>query len=183
MQSSHNLLKNAIQLAYFAHHQQYDKAGQPYILHPLRVMKNVSSIDAKIVAILHDILEDTEISQIDLHELGLQTEHLYALLALSKYTHESRFDVLKRTLLNPLACEVKCADVRDNMNLLRLKSIQIQDFRRYQQYRIVYQVLMNAHEFYQRLQHNNHRSSPRVRSNQPIKTTLALAIYLAYQLQ
>jgi (p)ppGpp synthase/HD superfamily hydrolase len=183
MQSHHDLLKNAIQLAYFAHYQQSDKAGRPYILHPLRVMQNVKSLDAKVVAVLHDILEDTQVSSIDLHHAGLHSKHLYALLALSKHAHESRFDVLKRTLLNPLACEVKCADVLDNMNLLRLKSIQMKDLKRYRQYQLIYQHLMTVHAFYQRLQNHQPLKYSKDVKVQTKRTILSLAIYLAIHAQ
>ena len=145
------LLTRAILFADRAHQGQRDKAGQPYIQHPMRVMNQVNSLDAKVVAILHDTLEDTWVSLLDLHHLGLNALQLHAIIALSKQQGESRFEVLKRTLLHPLACYVKYADVYDNMNLRRLPKITYQDLQRYQSYCLISKILANACTFYQTL--------------------------------
>jgi len=63
---------------------QIDKAGQPYIHHPLRVMQNVQHPNAKIVAVLHDILEDTATSVTDLRSLGFDENIIHAVLAVTK---------------------------------------------------------------------------------------------------
>lgn len=62
------ILEIAIRIAENAHSGQSDKAGQPYIAHPLRVMNNVSSIEEKIVAVLHDVMEDTDVTTDDLRK-------------------------------------------------------------------------------------------------------------------
>ena len=170
------VLNAAIHLAHVAHQGQVDKAGQAYILHLLRVMNAVNSQDGKIVAILHDTLEDTWVNLWHLHHIGLHARHVNALLALSKQLGESRFQVLKRTLKNPLACYVKYADVCDNMNLARLAKISAQDLQRYQSYVIIFQILHNACTVYHALNLIPERSNPQPRC-QPC--TLVSAIRLA----
>lgn len=145
------LLNRAILFADQAHQGQRDKAGQPYIRHPMRVMNQVKSLDAKVVAILHDTLEDTRVGLLDLHHLGLNALQLHAIIALSKQQGESRFDVLKRTLSHPLACYVKYADIYDNINLRRLPRITHRDLQRYQSYALIAKILANACTFYQAL--------------------------------
>lgn len=174
MYSDHRL-DRAIKLAHQAHDGQVDKAGLAYIQHPLRVMHQMKTIEAKIIAILHDTLEDTWVTHQHLKALGLGIKHIDALNALTKLAYENRFDVLKRTLLNPLACEVKLADVYDNMNLARLTYLTQKDLQRYQEYRQIYAVLQQACEFYQRShikQHINIAIKPKQ------KRLIALAVKL-----
>ena len=170
-----DLLIQAIQLAQQAHDGQVDKAGLAYIQHPLRVMHQMKTIEAKIIAILHDTLEDTWVTHQHLKALGLGIKHIDALNSLTKLAHENRFDVLKRTLVNPLACEVKCADVHDNMNLTRLKSITKKDLQRYQQYCQIYAVLQQACEFYQRI--NAQHINTTIGRNRQRLTALAVQLY------
>ena len=77
-------LEQAISLAAKQHEGQVDKANAPYILHPLRVMLNVPTIEHKIVAVLHDILEDTETTIEDLYQFGFQSHIIDAIVALTK---------------------------------------------------------------------------------------------------
>ncbi|KAA8735105.1 bifunctional (p)ppGpp synthetase/guanosine-3',5'-bis(diphosphate) 3'-pyrophosphohydrolase [Acinetobacter qingfengensis] len=144
-----NALEHAIKLAICQHQQQVDKAGQPYILHPLNVMRQVQSTDAKIVAVLHDILEDTEITVNDLIQMGFQAHVVTAIIALTKRSDENRFKAAQRTKLNPLACEVKLADLQHNMQLSRLKIITNKDLRRYRQYQIIQAILNIAWQIHQ----------------------------------
>lgn len=74
-----DLLDNAILIATTAHLHQKDKAGMPYILHPLRVMFAVNTLEQKIAAILHDIIEDTHITLMDLENAGLHYSIIYTL--------------------------------------------------------------------------------------------------------
>jgi len=130
---------------------QIDKAGQPYIHHPLRVMQNTQHPDAKIVAVLHDILEDTATSVSDLRSLGFDENIIHAVLAVTKQDGESRFQAVQRTVKNPIACEVKLADLRDNMDLSRLSKISAKDLVRYKQYRKVQKILKEAYAIHQHI--------------------------------
>lgn len=135
-------LEQAIAFAAKQHSGQVDKANVPYILHPLRVMLNVPSIEHKIVAVLHDVLEDTETSTDDLYRLGFQPQIIEAIVALTKQKGESRIEAAQRTVQNPLARVVKLADITDNMDLSRIPSPTIKDFERMKQYQQVRDILL-----------------------------------------
>lgn len=135
-------LEQAIALAAQQHAGQVDKANAPYILHPLRVMLNVPTIEHKIVAVLHDVLEDTETSTEDLRKLGFQQQIIDAILALTKKVGESRLQAAQRTVQNPIARVVKLADIADNMDLSRIQSPTIKDFERLKEYQQVRDILL-----------------------------------------
>jgi (p)ppGpp synthase/HD superfamily hydrolase len=135
-------LEQAIALAAQQHAGQVDKANAPYILHPLRVMLNVPTIEHKIVAVLHDVLEDTETSTEDLRKLGFQQQIIDAVLALTKKVGESRLQAAQRTVQNPIARVVKLADIADNMDLSRIQSPTIKDFERLKEYQQVRDILL-----------------------------------------
>lgn len=137
-----HLLEVAKQLAHNKHANQVDQAGAPYILHIQRVVAGVQSNDAKIVAWLHDILEDTDTSISDLKALTFPMYIIDAVLALTKQPSESRLDAALRTQQNRLATEVKLADLADNMDLSRLSQITHKDLMRYQEYQHVQALLM-----------------------------------------
>ncbi|MCH7378364.1 MULTISPECIES: HD domain-containing protein [Acinetobacter] len=135
-------LEQAIAFAAKQHSGQVDKANAPYILHPLRVMLNVPSMDHKIIAVLHDVLEDTETSIEDLQALGFQAHIIDAIVALTKQDGESRIEAAQRTVQNPLARVVKLADITDNMDLSRIPSPTAKDFERMEQYQQVRAILL-----------------------------------------
>ena len=137
-------LEQAIALAAQQHAGQVDKANAPYILHPLRVMMNVSTIQQKIVAVLHDVLEDTNTTVDELYELGCDNDIVEAILALTKLKGESRTEAAKRTLQNPIARVVKIADINDNMDLSRIHSPTDKDFERIKEYQLVRDILTQS---------------------------------------
>ena len=137
-------LEKAIALAATQHAGQLDKGGQPYILHPLRLMLQFSNPTLQIIAVLHDILEDTATTAEDLEALGFSTEIIQAIQALTKQTGESRLHAAKRTTLNPLATQVKYVDVLDNMNLSRINNPTARDFARLEEYKEVLEILKQA---------------------------------------
>ena len=139
-------LEQAIALAAQQHAGQVDKANAPYILHPLRVMLNVPTIEHKIVAVLHDVLEDTETNTEDLRKLGFQQQIIDAILALTKKVGESRLQAAQRTVQNPIARVVKLADIADNMDLSRIQSPTIKDFERLKEYQQVRDILLFQNE-------------------------------------
>lgn len=135
-------LEKAIALAANRHAGQVDKAKQPYILHPLRLMFNVQTPTQQIVAVLHDILEDTPTTVDELIDLGFSSEVIDAIQALTKKPGESRIDAAYRAVQNPIARVVKLADVNDNMDLTRIPQPTAQDFNRLEQYKLVQQILI-----------------------------------------
>ena len=135
-------LEQAISLAAKQHEGQVDKANAPYLLHPLRVMLNVPTIEHKIVAVLHDILEDTETTIEDLYQFGFQEHIIDAIVALTKKQGETRLEAAQRARQNPIARVVKLADINDNMDLSRIQSPTVKDFERLKEYQQVRDLLL-----------------------------------------
>lgn len=127
-------LERAVAIAVKAHQGQKDKYGAPYILHPLRVMARVSSDTEKIVAILHDVVEDTDWTFQQLRKEGFSDEVIRALDCVTKREGEPYEDFVKRSAGNPLARRVKLADLEDNMDIRRLNSVEAKDLERLNKY-------------------------------------------------
>jgi (p)ppGpp synthase/HD superfamily hydrolase len=127
-------LKQALSLAKKAHNGQLDKAGESYISHPLRVMRSVETEAERIVAILHDVLEDTRYSIRDLQRMGYKDEIVAALDALTRRKGERYQRFIRRAGKNPLARRIKIADLEDNMDIRRLKTLKPSDLRRLAKY-------------------------------------------------
>ena len=128
-------LEDAIALALEAHRGQVDKGGQPYILHPLRVMLRMESEVERVVGILHDVVEDTWYTKEDLRSRGYPTEVLEPLDCLTKRPGEEYEDFIKRIEPNPLARRVKLMDIEDNMDVRRLSTMTENDLQRLERYR------------------------------------------------
>lgn len=111
-------------------------------------MNRVYGLDAKMVAVMHDLLEDTSIRDTDLIRYGFDSDIIQALDALTKNAQDTRFTAAQRTIKNALACKVKLADLADNMNLSRLKMVQAKDLKRLKQYKIVQTQLQEADRIY-----------------------------------
>jgi (p)ppGpp synthase/HD superfamily hydrolase len=94
-----NLLIAAIALAKKAHQNQFDKAGKPYLNHPIRVMNNVDSYEEKIVAILHDAIEDSDLTLVDLVELKFPIKIIEAIEAITKRNGEDYESYLQRVTI------------------------------------------------------------------------------------
>jgi len=114
------MLDRAIEIAKTAHEGQVDKGGHPYINHPLRVMNNLETVEEKIVAVLHDAVEDSDLQIEDLRTEGFGEEILLAIAAITKLEGEKRKDYLKRVELNKIALRVKIADMSDNADISRI---------------------------------------------------------------
>lgn len=129
------MLEKAILIAVNAHQGQVDKAGKPYILHPLRLMFSREDETERICAVLHDVIEDTDISIDYIRNEGFSEEILAALDALTKRSKESYDEFIGRILKNKTACHVKLADLRDNMDLSRIENPTEKDYERLKKYR------------------------------------------------
>lgn len=112
--------RKAIALAVEAYRGQKDRAGKPYILHPLRVMHRVQTEDEQIVAILHDVVEDTPWTPEKLAAEGFPQHILDALDCVTKREGESYEQFAERSASNPIARRVKLADLEDDMDVRRL---------------------------------------------------------------
>jgi (p)ppGpp synthase/HD superfamily hydrolase len=119
-----DLLSKVIMFAVNAHEGQTDKIGEPYILHPLRVMMDCNSMVEKVVAILHDTVEDTDVTLEDIRALFVSNRTFAdtvvdAVDAITKKKGQSYDDYLNIVKQNPIALSVKLADIRDNMSPIR----------------------------------------------------------------
>jgi (p)ppGpp synthase/HD superfamily hydrolase len=128
-----SLLERAIALAARAHAGQRDKAGKPYILHPLRVMLRMESEAEQVTAVLHDLLEDTPWRREGLRRKGFPAPILDALEALTHRPGEPYPRFIERVAGNPLARRVKLADLDDNLR--RIPKPTQADRRRMGKYR------------------------------------------------
>lgn len=135
-------LERAIQIAAEAHLGQVDKGGQPYILHPIRVMLRMLTEEERIVAVLHDVIEDSEYSLEKLASEGFSPFIIKAIAALTKLPGESRLDAAQRAATNPLARNVKLADNTDNMDLGRIPHPSAKDLARLKEYEQVRKILL-----------------------------------------
>lgn len=127
-------LDTAIAISSRVHTGQVDKADQPYILHPLRVMLKFQSEHERIVAVLHDVIEDSEISLDDLERLGFSATIIEAIDCLTKRAEETYEEFISRVSLNDLARKIKIEDIKDNMDLTRIDSINDIDLARIKKY-------------------------------------------------
>lgn len=137
-------IEKAIALAAKKHMGQVDKAGQAYIFHPLRLMFKVKTSEQQIVAVLHDILEDTDTTIVDLISLGFSQEVIDAIDAMTKRPHETRIEAAYRTVKNPIARVVKLADLADNMDISRIPQPTTRDLLRLEEYKQVHQILVSC---------------------------------------
>lgn len=127
-------LEDPILLAAQAHRGQADKAGQPLILHALRVMLRLDSDLERIVGVLHDVIEDTGHTLDSLRERGYSEEVLRALDCLTKRDGETYEQFVERVRTNPIARRVKIADLEDNLDLRRLLELTGEDLERLKKY-------------------------------------------------
>jgi (p)ppGpp synthase/HD superfamily hydrolase len=149
-----NLLAKAIRIAATAHEAQVDKVGQPYILHPLRMMQKAHTIEEKIVAILHDVLEDTPWTIAQLESEGFPPVIVEALHHVTRRPEDSEGDkgyaqFVERIATAPgesgkIARIVKQLDLQDNMDLLRLPTLLPTDIARLERYHRAYHRLQEA---------------------------------------
>jgi len=143
MEDNMPTLDRAIKIAAAAHIGQKDKSGQPYILHPLRVMFTVQTEEEKIVAVLHDTVEDTEVTFEELKTNGFSDVIIEALRSVTKNPGETRMDAARRAKANPIGRQVKLADLKDNMNIDRIAEPTQKDWDRLKEYHQVKTFLLS----------------------------------------
>lgn len=138
-----NILDTAVALACRVHAGQVDKSGKPYILHPLRLMLKFEGVDEQVVSVLHDVVEDGDVTLDDLRALGVSDAAVAAIDCLSKRDGEQYEDFIARIKPNDLARRVKIADIRDNLDLTRLPEISDKDLQRAAKYHRALRDLMS----------------------------------------
>lgn len=129
-----NMIDIALAIATEAHAGQVDKAGKPYILHPLRLMAQMDDDLSKAVAVLHDVIEDCGITAHDLVAKGLPHSVVDRVVALSRKEGESYMQFIDRIAPDAITRKVKMADLKDNMDLSRLPQVTEEDTKRNAKY-------------------------------------------------
>ncbi len=134
-------VEDALSIAAQAHRGQQDKAGAPYLLHPLRLMLRMDTEAAMMAAVLHDVVEDTEWTLERLREAGFSEEVLEAVDCLTHREGESYEQFVERVRTNRIARQVKIADLEDNMNVRRINQLGPKELERMEKYHRAWRVL------------------------------------------
>ena len=137
------LTKRAILFAFDAHRGQYDKSGLPYITHPLHVAESMETEDECVVALLHDVLEDTDITIEDLTRIGISDRQIAALKLLCHDDSVPYLEYVQAIRGDQIARKVKLADLHHNSDLTRLSVITTQDIERVEKYKQAIEILLN----------------------------------------
>lgn len=136
------LTKQAMKIAFEAHKNQTDKTGMPYIYHPFHLAEQMDDEITTCVALLHDVVEDSDITFDKLKELGFADEILDALILLTHDDSEPYMEYIERIKRNSVATKVKLADLAHNSDLSRLDIIDEAAKKRYEQYQKARKLLI-----------------------------------------
>lgn len=139
-------LSRAIVIATEAHSGQVDKGGNPYILHPLRVMLSMTNDETRIAAVLHDVVEDTKITFNDLRREGFSEEIIEAIDSVTKRKGETYDQQIQRAKLNPIGRSVKLGDLKDNSDISRIPNPTEVDINRTEKYKRAISELLTRGE-------------------------------------
>lgn len=136
------IMEKALALAVKVHTGQKDKGGKEYILHPLRLMSQMETEEEQIVALLHDVVEDSSMTIKQLAKKGFDKKVLKAVKKLTfaggKHEYDSYIAAIRK---NPIARKVKLADLKDNLDLTRIENTTTKDLKRIEKYLRAYQIL------------------------------------------
>jgi (p)ppGpp synthase/HD superfamily hydrolase len=127
-------LARAVIIAALAHQNQVDLAGAPYMLHLMRVTLKMLTQDEQIVAILHDLLEDTDWTLEQVAKEGFSPAILHSLDLVTHRKGESYPSYISRVKVDRTASAVKLADMLDNLDLMRIPSLSDKDLERAAKY-------------------------------------------------
>lgn len=138
-----NIVVLAFKVAKKAHLGQVDKAGADYIKHPITVASFVKTDEEKATAYLHDVIEDTSLTLLDLEEHGFPRSVIEAVDILTKKKGQDYQSYLNLVKTNKLARTVKLADLKHNSDLSRLSEVTDKDLKRYKKYQEAIKYLNN----------------------------------------
>lgn len=133
--------KKALKLCFEVHKEQIDKSGLPYVFHPFHLAEQMDDENSVIVALLHDVVEDCNITFEDLEAMRFSVEVMNALRLLTHKNGVDYFEYVNRIKENPLATKVKLADLRHNSDTSRLEKLTQRDIERANKYKKAIQIL------------------------------------------
>ena len=129
-----NMTKKALKLCFDVHKEQVDKSGLPYVFHPFHLAEQMETEDTTIVALLHDVVEDSELTLDDLRQMGFGDAVIAALALLTHDPAVEYMDYVRAIKDNPIARAVKLADLRHNSDLTRLDTVDEKALTRREKY-------------------------------------------------
>lgn len=135
-----DVFEKALSIAVEAHRGQVDKNGQPYILHPLAVAAKLDTLDLKVIGLLHDTIEDTFVTADYLMEKGIPKNLIDIVVLLTRDENETYETYLRRVKDNPIAKQVKLADLAHNTDESRASGL---NERRRKKYELARQILQD----------------------------------------
>lgn len=128
------MVKKAMKIAYKAHDGQVDKSGIPYIFHPIHLAEQMEDEVSICAALLHDVIEDTDVTAEFLQKEGISKEVIDVVNLLTKRKEEEYMDYLERIKLSKVAVKIKLADLRHNSDGSRLEEVKEKDRIRIEKY-------------------------------------------------
>ena len=137
------LTRKAIKLAFKAHEGQLDRAGLPYILHPLHVAEQMKDEDTCVIALLHDVIEDTDVTLEDLKEYGFTEVQVAGVESMTREDDEDYFEYIRDVKKNPLAVKVKLEDLKHNSDVSRMIEVTDRDRQRLDKYKKAMEILLS----------------------------------------
>ena len=140
------MTKAAMKLCFEAHKDQVDKAGIPYVFHPISLAERFEEgqEEETCVALLHDVLEDTDYTVDDIRAAGISEDVIEALLLLNHNPNVEYMDYVHRLSINNIARHVKICDLQHNSNLSRLEKVTEKDLKRVEKYKEALRVLFEV---------------------------------------
>lgn len=133
--------KLALKLCFEAHKNQLDKSGMPYVFHPFHLAEQMKTEETTIVALLHDLIEDTHYTIDDLKEMGFESIITDAIELMTHKDDVDYFEYIKKIKNNPIAKEVKLADLHHNSDLSRMEVVDERALKRNEKYKKAIAIL------------------------------------------
>ena len=140
------MTKIALKLCFEAHKDQIDKSGMPYVFHPFHLAEQMADENTTIVALLHDVIEDTEYTLDDLRKFGFAEDVLSAISLMTHADDVPYMEYVAQIKTNPIAKAVKLADLKHNSDMSRLDRITQIDEERAKKYKQAIELLENSNE-------------------------------------
>ena len=134
------LTRKAMIIAYNAHQKQFDRAGVPYIFHPIHLAEQMDSETECVVALLHDVIEDTSVTFEDL-EKEFPSEVIEILKLLTRDKKTDYMDYIEKIKSNSIATKVKIIDIQHNSDESRLDKVTEEDILRRDKYKKALEIL------------------------------------------
>ena len=135
------MTKQAMRLSFNAHKEQVDKSDMPYVFHPFHLAEQMQDEDTTVVALLHDIVEDTNYTIDDLRKIGFSEKVLKAILLMTHDKNVPYMEYVEQIKQNPIAAAVKRADLMHNSDLSRLDVINEKALKRAEKYKQAIELL------------------------------------------